>query len=87
MWDSGIGRCVGCGQEADRDILGRCMPCFQSGFIPMYGSFKEVGVENPYDKQGSTAHVKDIKKRRLDVKTGKMYYHQEPKTYFFPKGS
>lgn len=48
--------------------------------------FKEVGVENPYDKQGSTAHVRDIKNRRLDTKTNKMFYHEPPKTYFFPKG-
>lgn len=48
--------------------------------------FKEVGVENPYDKKGSTAHVRDIKSRRLDTKTGKMFYHQAPKTYYFSKG-
>lgn len=48
--------------------------------------FKEMGVENPGDPKGSTAHVRDIKARRLDTKTGKMFYYQAPKTYFFPKG-
>lgn len=48
--------------------------------------FKEVGVENPYDKKGSTVHVRDIKNRRLDTKTNKMFYYEAPKTYFFPKG-
>lgn len=48
--------------------------------------FKEVGVENPYDKKGSTAHVRDIKNRRLDTKTNRMFYYEAPKSYFFPKG-
>jgi hypothetical protein len=47
---------------------------------------KEVGIENPYDKKGSTAHVRDIKNRRYDPKTDKMFYHEGPKRYFFPGG-
>lgn len=86
MWDSGQGHCIGCGVLADRDILGRCDDCFRHGFRVMYGTFKEVGVENPYDKKGSTAHVRDIKSRRLDPKTKKMFYYEPPRTYFFPKG-
>lgn len=48
--------------------------------------FKEMGVENPSDPKGSTAHVRDIKARRLDPSTNKMYYEQPRRTYFFPRG-
>lgn len=45
----------------------------------------EYGRENPTDPEGSTAHVRDIKARRLDPKTKTMFYYEQPKTYFFPK--
>lgn len=45
----------------------------------------EYGVENPIDSKGSTAHVRDIKARRIDPKTKEMFYYQGPKTYFFSK--
>lgn len=45
----------------------------------------EYGVENPIDPKGSTAHVRDIKARRIDPKTKTMFYYEGPKTYFFPK--
>lgn len=63
-----------------------CKHCFKgdSGDVPY---FKEMGVENPGDPKGSTAHVRDIKNRRYDSKTDKTYYHQPKKTYFFPKGA
>lgn len=45
----------------------------------------EYGVENPMDKKGSTAHVRDIKARRIDPKTKTLFYYEHPKTYFFSK--
>lgn len=45
----------------------------------------EFGVENPIDPKGSTAHVQDIKNRRIDPKTKTQFYYQKPKTYFFSK--
>ena len=45
----------------------------------------EYGHENPDDPKGSTAHVRDIKTRRLDTKTKKMFYYEKPKTYFLPR--
>lgn len=45
----------------------------------------EYGHENKDDPKGSTAHVRDIKARRLDTKTKQMYYYAPPKTYFLPK--
>lgn len=43
----------------------------------------EFGHENPTDPKGSTAHVRDIKARRIDPKTKKQFYYETPKTYFF----
>lgn len=45
----------------------------------------EFGSENPMDARGSTAHVRDIKARRIDPKTKTQFYYEKPKTYFFPK--
>ena len=45
----------------------------------------ERGVENPMDPKGTTAHVRDIKARRIDPKTKTTFYYQKPKTYFLPK--
>lgn len=45
----------------------------------------EYGHENPIDAKGSTAHVRDIKARRIDPKTKTFFYYEKPKTYFFPK--
>lgn len=45
----------------------------------------EYGVENPIDSKGSTAHVRDIKARRIDPKTKTQFYYEKPKAYFFPK--
>lgn len=45
----------------------------------------EYGVENPTDPKGSTAHVRDIKARRIDPKTKTLFYYEKPKTYFFKK--
>lgn len=86
MWDSGFGNCVVCGKNEDRDILGRCDGCFRKGVVPQYGSFKEMGVENPDDPKGSTSHVRDIKMRMIDPESKKVTYYKPPKTYFFPKG-
>lgn len=47
----------------------------------------ERGHENPVDPQGTTAHVRDIKARRLDPKTKQLFYYEKPKTYFLPGGS
>ena len=43
----------------------------------------EYGHENPIDAKGSTAHVRDIKSRRLDTKTKQMFRYEAPKSYFF----
>lgn len=45
----------------------------------------EYGIENPVDAKGSTAHVRDIKSRRIDPKTKTVFNYEKPKTYFFPK--
>lgn len=45
----------------------------------------EMGRENPVDPKGSTAHVRDIKARRIDPKTKTQFYYEKPRTYFFPK--
>lgn len=45
--------------------------------------FKEMGVENPIDPKGSTAHVRDIKNRRYDAKADKQFQYKPPKKYFF----
>lgn len=85
MWDAGQGICVVCGEQADRDILGRCLSCFQLQVPVRFPYFKEMGVENPMDPKGSTAHVRDIKLRRIDPKTKEVFNYEPPKTYFFPK--
>ena len=87
MWDAGQGQCVVCGEEDDRDILGRCYQCFCLGIPVQYGHFKEVGRENPGDPKGSTAHVRDIKNRRMDPQTKQPFYYKGDTTYFIPKGS
>jgi hypothetical protein len=85
MWDSGLGTCVACGLEGDRDILGRCPDCFRAQVPVRLPYFKEMGVENPMDPKGSTAHVREIKTRRIDPKTKAVFNYEPPKTYFFPK--
>lgn len=61
-----------------------CRSCAGS-WEPLGCRLFEYGVENPMDPKGSTAHVRDIKARRLDPKTKKLFYYQPPKTYFFSK--
>lgn len=80
MWDSGLGQCVGCGRQADRDVAGRCEECFRAGVPVGQPYFKEM-VKLVTDS-ASVAHIKDIKARRLDTKTGKMYYDRGERTYF-----
>ena len=82
MWDSGPGKCVVCGSLGDRDVLGRCEPCFRRGEYVPFLYFKEMGVENPRDPEGSTAHVRDIKARRYDTKENKMFYYKGERSYF-----
>jgi hypothetical protein len=88
MWDAGLGICVGCGHEADRDILGRCDSCFRQGVCAYTPYFKEMGTANPLDPKGSTAHVRDIQDRRWHPTEKRMFYYskEKPKTYFLPKG-
>jgi len=47
----------------------------------------EYGHENPRDAGGSTAHVRDIKSRRLEPGTNRVVRDTGPKTYFFKRGS
>lgn len=56
--------------------------------IPPHDQFyiREVGVENPLDPKGSTAHIRDIKSRRYHPQEKRMFRYAPPKTYFFPKG-
>ena len=81
MWDSGIGICVGCGVESDRDAAGRCESCFRKGV-----SFKQPVLKTMVHLAGndyaSEAHIRDIRSRRLDTKTGKMYYEKGKTLYF-----
>lgn len=58
-----------------------CRHCYGSGDTGC--RLFEYGVENPIDAKGSTAHVRDIKARRLDPKTKTLFYYEKPKTYFF----
>lgn len=75
--------CVECGEDSGRYMM--CEPCNKAwiregGDVPY---FKEMGVENPSDKKGSTAHVRDIKSRRVNPQTGEIFRYQGEKKYFF----
>lgn len=43
----------------------------------------EYGHENPIDPKGSTAHVRDIKLRRIDPKTKEVFNYKSPSKYFY----
>lgn len=58
-----------------------CRHCY-GGTGPSCRLF-EYGVENPIDAKGSTAHVRDIKMRRIDPVTKTVFNYEKPKTYFF----
>lgn len=82
--------CVECGDTKDQvDFLGRCSECFErlkweEPRNPVHAPyFKEMGVENPVDAKGSTAHVRDIKNRRYDAKEDRTFQYKPPKKYFF----
>jgi len=80
--------CPRCGKPTATFILvGDQLICrFCAGVVePMGCRPFEFGVENPTDPKGSTAHVRDIKARRIDPVTKTLFYYQTPKTYFFPK--
>lgn len=62
-----------------------CKHCF-GGAEPQTCRLFEKGHENPYDKDGTTAHVRDIKARRWHPTEKRMFYYKAPKSYFFPKG-
>ena len=81
--------CDQCAKEKRPEEMcfsGICVDCFEANktrdnvkvSIPY---FREMGVENPEDPKGSTAHVRDIKMRRLDTKTKQMYYERPRRTY------
>jgi hypothetical protein len=82
-----IEKCQECGHVSGSYYLAfglwLCRNCY--GGVPASCRLHEYGQENPMDPKGSTAHVRDIKARRLDPKTKKMFYYETPKTYFFPK--
>jgi hypothetical protein len=63
-----------------------CRHCIQQIDEGIY--IKEMGVENPEDPKGSTAHVRDIKDRRWHPTEKRLFYYskEKPKTYFFKKG-
>lgn len=46
----------------------------------------EYGQENPYDPEGSTAHVRDIKQRRWHPEEKRLFYYKPPVSYSFPRG-
>jgi hypothetical protein len=87
MWDAGIGSCVVCGTESDRDILGRCDGCFRAG-VSVQGAYFKASAENPYYAKMSKAHDADIGDRRWHPTEKRMFYYskEQPKTYYFPKG-
>lgn len=82
-------QCEWCGEDAGRYAL--CDACHaewqtQTVKLPY---FKEMGVENPSDPKGSTAHVRDIKDRRYHPTEKRLFYKSQEmpgRTYFFPKG-
>jgi hypothetical protein len=87
MWDSGMGMCIGCKKQADRDILGRCNECFKAGLEVKYGHFKEM--EHVHGKvYASKAHIKDLEDRRWHPTEKRQFYRsKEPgRTHFLPKG-
>ena len=61
-----------------------CHLC-SSRYEPVGCRLFEYGVENPMDPKGSTAHVRDIKARRIDPKTKEFFYYEGPKSYFYAK--
>lgn len=68
-----------------QDDIWVCRPCYVAPGDGLSCRPFEFGHENPADPHGSTAHVRDIKARRLDPKTKTLFYYEKPKTYFFPK--
>lgn len=77
--------CDNCGHYATslnyQDGTWLCRHCY--GNTDTSCRLFEYGVENPIDVKGSTAHVRDIKMRRIDPKTKTTFYYEQPKTYFF----
>lgn len=74
-----------CGKESRYALCDSCWQSWQ-GTSQSAPYFKEVGTENPMDKKGSTAHIRDIKSRRINPTTGEVFNYTGEKTYFFPKG-
>jgi hypothetical protein len=60
-----------------------CSDCYRAPELRETCRPFEYGVENPIDPKGSTAHVRDIKNRRIDPKTKTPFNYQKPKTYFY----
>lgn len=82
------GLCQNCGKPSSSVFYvggqWNCRHCVPGINDPSCRLF-EYGVENPIDPKGSTAHVRDIKARRIDPKTKTFFYYEKPKTYFFSK--
>lgn len=63
-----------------------CRHCWTGEAKPQTCRLFEKGAENPYDKDGTTAHVRDIKSRRWHPTEKRMFYYKPSASYFFPKG-
>ena len=79
------GFCPSCHKPASSLILVDgdwiCRVCAS---LPVGGCCSLVEYETlTPDTKASKAHIKDIKSRRLDTKTGKMYYEKGKTSYFY----
>lgn len=60
-----------------------CGHCYVEPPLAQTCRMHEFGHENPIDPKGSTAHVREIKTRRIDPKTKEVFNYSPPKTYFY----
>ena len=60
-----------------------CNGCYQVPPMTETCRMFEYGHENPQDPKGSTAHVREIKTRRIDPKTKTVFNYSPPKSYFY----
>lgn len=81
-----IQACEGCGRPAGSLNLQSgfwiCRHCYVKPPVTDTCRPFERGRENPMDKDGSTAHIRDIKRRRWDPVERRSFNYAGPKTYF-----
>lgn len=89
--DGGALACDQCKEEVGAlhyagHSLWLCRHCFAPPDPMITSRPFEKGHENPLDKGGTTAHVRDIKARRWDPQEKRMFYYKGERSFFFPKG-